>query len=164
LLGGAYYVPALINSITDMSGEYGIFVKKLIKNVFTPVIAFLLVIFYLFIGKLVLAGTLLESAMFLPLSWGFSVGLPVVLLRKNYDDNESTKRFTNILIYAFIPFILLQFIGLNIRVSDYGLTTERYMGYVLIIFEIVFIVLSIIKESKYLREIFIFSVGYILYL
>ena len=158
LLGGAYYVPALINSITDMSGEHGIFVKKLIKNVFTPVIAFLLVIFYLFIGKLVLEGTLLESAMFLPLSWGFSVGLPVVLLRKNYDDNESTKRFTNILIYAFIPFILLQFIGLNIRVSDYGLTTERYMGYVLIIFEIVFIALSIIKESKYLREIFIFAI------
>lgn len=153
LLGGTYYAPALINTITDMSVEHGKFIKKLIKNVFTPVMAFLLVIFYMFIVKITLAGTLLESEMFMALSWGFAVGVPVVLLRKNYDDNEKTKQFTNILIYAFIPFIVLQIIGMGVRVSNYGLTTSRYMGFVLIIFETIFIALSIIKDAKYLKEI-----------
>ena len=153
LLGGTYYAPALINTITDMSGEHGKFIKKLIKNVFTPVMAFLLVIFYMFIVKITLAGTLLESEMFMALSWGFAVGVPVVLLRKNYDDNEKTKQFTNILIYAFIPFIVLQIIGMGVRVSNYGLTTSRYKGFVLIIFETIFIALSIIKDAKYLKEI-----------
>lgn len=153
LLGGGYYAPALINTITDMSGEHGKFIKKLIKNVFTPVMTFLLIIFYMFVVKITLEGTLLESEMFMALSWGFAVGVPVVLLRKNYDDNEKTKQFTNILIYAFIPFIVLQIIGMSIRVSNYGLTTSRYMGFVLIIFETIFIALSILKDAKYLKEI-----------
>lgn len=153
LLGGGYYAPALINTITDMSGEHGKFIKKLIKNVFTPVMTFLLIIFYMFVVKITLEGTLLESEMFMALSWGFTVGVPVVLLRKNYDDNEKTKQFTNILIYAFIPFIVLQTIGMGIRVSNYGLTTSRYMGFVLIIFETIFIALSILKDAKYLKEI-----------
>ena len=159
LLAGAYYVPAMIITITDMSIEQGKFIRKLITNIFTPVIAFLLVIFYMYVVKLMIEGTLFEANLFLALSCGFALGLPVVLLRKNYDNDEKTKKLTLFLVYAFVPFIVLQLIGMNIRVNQYGLTMARYMAFVLLFFESIFIFLSIYKEGKYLKEMLLVTVA-----
>ena len=159
LLAGAYYVPAMIITITDMSIEQGKFIRKLITNIFTPVIAFLLIIFYMYVVKLMIEGTLFEANLFLALSYGFALGLPVVLLRKNYDNDEKTKKLTLVLVYAFVPFIVLQLIGMNIRVNQYGLTTARYMAFVLLFFESIFIFLSIYKEGKYLKEMLLVTVA-----
>ena len=50
--------------------------------------------------------------------------------------------------------MVLQIIAMNVRVADYGLTESRYMGYLLIAFEVIFIALMIIKKAKYLDKCF----------
>ncbi len=62
------------------------------------------------------------------------------------------KKVINIISYSYIPFIFLQIYSMNTRVGEYALTESRYIGYMLIIFEIFFIILLILKNSKYLNK------------
>lgn len=156
LLFGCYYVPSLINAVTDMSSEIGKFIKVLIMYVFTPVGTFLIGILYLYIIKIIIKGELLHNEIFFILSLTFAVMVPVVLLLKNYDESGKIKKFTNILLYLFIPFIFLQIFAMGIRVNEYGLTESRYMAVLLIIVEIALILLILIKNSKYLDKIILF--------
>ena len=156
LLLGCYYVPSLINAVTDMSSEVGKFIKVLIMYVFTPVGTFLIGILYMYIIKIIINGELLHNEIFFILSLTFAVMVPVVLLLKNYDENGKIKKFTNVLIYLFIPFIFLQIFAMGTRISEYGITESRYMAILLIIVEIVLIALILIKNSKYLDKIILF--------
>ena len=156
LLLGCYYVPSLINAVTDMSSEVGKFIKVLIMYVFTPVGTFLIGILYMYIIKIIINGELLHNEIFFILSLTFAVMVPVVLLLKNYDENGKIKKFTNVLIYLFIPFIFLQIFAMGTRISEYGITESRYMAILLIIVEIVLIALILIKNSKHLDKIILF--------
>ena len=68
---------------------------------------------------------------------------------------------SNIIFYSFIPLLILQIVSMNVRVGDYGLTEARYMGYLLIAYEIILITLRIIKTEKYLTEAILVMVGFI---
>ena len=48
--------------------------------------------------------------------------------------------------FIMIPILIMQVIGLYIRISNYGLTTLRYMSIVFILMGLVFVVNSIIKQ------------------
>ena len=157
LLLGGYYIPALINAITDMTQETGKFIKVLVMYVFTPIVIVLLGILYLYVIKITINGELLHNEIFFILSLTFSVTIPVALLQKNYANSDKLNKFTNMLVCLFIPFIILQIIAIGIRVNDYGLTETRYFAYLLIIFEIVFITLIFVNKSKYLDKSIIFA-------
>lgn len=162
LLLGGYYVPSLINALTDMKQEPGKFIKVLVTCVFMPIASFLIIILYMYIIKITATGELLKNSIFFILSLTFSIAIPIVLLLRNYDENKNLKAIASILLYAFMPLIILQIIAMGIRISDYGLTTSRYMGVVLIIFEIVFIGLILYKKSKHLDKSILFVVGLVL--
>jgi hypothetical protein len=51
---------------------------------------------------------------------------------------------------------------MGIRVVEYGLTEERYVAFALIAFEICTVVLSIIKQSKYLDKMLLVSIVFII--
>ena len=157
LLLGGYYIPSLINVFTDMKQEPGKFIKILVTYVFTPIVTLLIVILYLYIIKITIKGELLKNSIFFILSVTFGTVIPVALLLKNYKDNKLFDKLSKILVYLFIPFIFLQIIAMGIRVGDYGLTASRYMAYILVAFEIVFVSLIIYKKSKYLKEMALFA-------
>ncbi len=152
LILGFYYIPSLINSFSNMNVEVGKFIKGLIFYVFTPLITLLIGIIYIYLIKIIISGELLNKALFFILSLIFIVAFPIVLMLKNYEENKTIKKVLNIVTYAYIPFIFLQIYAMSIRVSDYGLTPSRYMGYMLVFFEVVFLILLIGKKSKYIRE------------
>lgn len=161
ILVGCYYVPSLLHCATDMTQEHGKIIKALILYVSTPVTVFLLAIFYLYLGKETLSGRLFEKEIFGVLSWVYALGVPVALMIKNYDKTGKLKMLSKYLLIAFIPVIVLQSIALTIRVSDYGLTTDRYMGYILILFEIILSTVSLYKEGMYLDKIFLILIGFV---
>lgn len=162
ILFGCYYVPSLLHSATDMTQEHGKIIKALILYVSTPVTGFLLVIFYMYLAKITLAGKIFENEMFNILSWGYAVGMPIALLLKNYDATGKISKLSKIFILAFIPIIVLQFIAMTLRVNQYGLTSERYMGYILILFEIVLTALSLYKDGIHLDKIFLVLIGFVI--
>ena len=151
LILGLYYIPAILNSFSDMTVSVGKFIKGLIVYVFTPIVTFLIAILYLYLLKIIINGELLHNSIFFILSLTFVMAIPTVLLLKNYDDKRFIKILSNIITYSYVPFIFLQIYSMGIRVSEYGLTQSRYMAYMLIILEIVFLILLIVKKSKYLN-------------
>lgn len=162
LLLGGFYVPAILNSITDVKNEAGKFIKVLLTYILMPVAVFLIGTLYLYVIKIILSGELLNKSLFFILSLTFSLAIPCAILLKNYDESKSVLVISNIIFYSFMPLMLLQIIAMNVRVSDYGLTESRYMGYLLIAFEIIFIALMIIKKSKYLDKSILVLVGFII--
>ena len=163
LLLGGFYVPAIINSITEVKNETGKFMKVLLTGILMPVALFLIGTLYLYVIKIMISGELLNKALFFILSLTFSLAIPGVILLKNYDSNKAVLVISNILFYSFIPLMVLQIIAMNVRVGDYGLTESRYMGYLLIAFEIIFIALMIIKKAKYLDKIILVFAGFIIW-
>ena len=153
LLLGGFYVPAMINAITDVKQETGKFMKILLTGILMPVAIFLIGTLYLYVIKIMISGELLNKSLFFILSLTFSLTIPGVILLKNYEENKVVSVISNILFCSFVPLMILQIIAMNVRVGDYGLTESRYMGYLLIAFEIIFIALMIIKKAKYLDKI-----------
>lgn len=163
LLLGGFYVPAMLNSITDVKQDAGKFIKLLLTRILMPVAIFLIGTLYLYVLKIMISGELLNKSLFFVLSLTFSLAIPCVILLKNYEENKSVQVLSNIIFYSFIPLMILQIIAMNVRVSDYGLTESRYMGYLLIAFEIIFIILMIIKKAKYLDKIILVFAGLIIF-
>lgn len=163
LLLGGFYVPAMINAITDVKQETGKFMKILLTGILMPVALFLIVTLYLYVIKIMISGELLNKSLFFILSLTFTLAIPGVILLKNYEENKAVSVISNILFYSFIPLMILQIIAMNVRVGDYGLTESRYMGYLLIAFEIIFIALMIIKKAKYLDKIILVFAGFIIF-
>lgn len=162
LLLGGFYVPAMIDAITNVKTETGKFMRILLTGILMPVALFLIGTLYLYVIKIFLSGELLNKSLFFILSLTFSLAIPGVILLRNYDENKTVLKISNILLYSFIPLMVLQIIAMNVRVGEYGLTESRYMGYLLIIFEIIFIVLMIIKNSKYLDKIILVFAGFVI--
>lgn len=163
LLLGGFYVPAMINAITDVKNETGKFMKVLLTAILMPVALFLIGTLYLYVVKIMISGELLNKSLFFILSLTFTLAIPGVILLKNYEENKAVSVISNILFYSFIPLMILQIIAMNVRVGDYGLTESRYMGYLLIAFEIIFIALMIIKKAKYLDKIILVFAGFIIF-
>lgn len=163
LLLGGFYVPAMLDSITDVKQEAGKFIKVLLTNILMPVAIFLIGTLYLYVVKIMLSGELLNKSLFFILSLTFTLAIPCVILLKNYEESKKVQVISNIIFYSFIPLMFLQILAMNVRVGDYGLTESRYMGYLLIAFEIIFIALIIIKNSKYLDKIILVFVGLVIF-
>lgn len=163
LLLGGFYVPAMINSITDVKQDAGKFIKVLLTCILMPVALFLIGTLYLYVIKIMISGELLNKSLFFILSLTFTLAIPGVILLRNYKENKAVLVISNILFYSFIPLLILQIIAMNVRVGEYGLTESRYMGYLLIAFEIIFIALMIIKKSKYLDKIILVFAGFIIF-
>lgn len=163
LLLGGFYIPAMLDAITEVKNETGKFMKVLLTCILMPVALFLIGTLYLYVIKIMISGELLNKSLFFILSLTFTLAIPGVILLKNYEENKTVSVISNILFYSFIPLMILQIIAMNVRVGDYGLTESRYMGYLLIAFEIIFICLMMIKKAKYLDKIILVFAGFIIF-
>lgn len=162
LLLGGYYVPSLINAISNIEIPAGKFLKVLVTYVLTPIVTVLIGILYLYLIKITIMGELLHNSIFFILSLTFAVTIPVCLLLKNYEESPKVKKVATALIFLYIPFIFLQILAMGIRVQEYGLTASRYMAFFLVAFEIVFIGLMLIKKSQYLDKSILFVITLVL--
>ena len=163
LLLGGFFIPAMIQALTDVKTETGKFIKILLTRILMPVALFLICTLYLYVIKIMINGAFLKESLFFILSLTFSLTIPGVILLKNYEEDKWVLNISNILFYLFIPLIILQIISMNVRVQDYGLTESRYIGYLLIVFEIIFISLMIIKKSKHLDKIVLVFAGFVVW-
>lgn len=163
LLLGGFFIPAILNSITDVKNEVGKFIKILLTYILMPVAIFLIGTLYLYIIKIMLSGEILNKSLFFILSLTFTLAIPCAILLKNYDESKSVLVMSNIIFYSFIPLMILQILAMNVRVKDYGLTESRYMGYLLIAFEIIVIILMIVKNSKHLDKSILVLAGLIIF-
>lgn len=158
LFAGFYYVPVVMNAFANKEAEDTKFNKAVFSKVLLPLISLAMIIVYMYIIKIFLITEVPKNELFSILSMIFVCAFPVYVVNKNYAEKDTfIYKINKAIPYLYIPFIFLQMYSMGIRISEYGLTTSRYMAIILIIYEIGAIILAIIKNSEKLREIILFT-------
>lgn len=136
----------ILVSIENVDGNQSIFSKILVRYIMQIMVFIGFVIFYIYLIKIIIKLEMPSNQVFSVCTYLFSVGLLTSLMSLGI--NEETKYNTAIkyLPIAFIPALILQIISLVLRIGQHGLTQNRYVGVMIIIFEIVYLVFYIRNE------------------
>jgi hypothetical protein len=78
----------------------------------------------------------------------FVVGLPIWTMADSFPKDNFLVRTGIKLPYIFIPFLFLQGYSIGIRIAEFGLTPNRYLCVMLMIFEILYIILYFLKKRE----------------
>lgn len=136
LVTGLYLVPNCIIALNDMGDEPGPFSNMIVKYVLMALTICATVIVYLYILKIVIMWEIPSNEIFSILSALFCCGMPVWIMAGCYRDGTVYSRLMAAMPYIFAPLICLQVYSIGIRIWQYGMTTNRYMAMMLVVFEI----------------------------
>ena len=128
--------------------------KTIVMYAALPVYLILIVILYVYIGKLIA-------------NWSFSTGninwfasfasaffvFFTMTVEQYKEENKLARLFVKYGGYFIVPIILVQFIAMYISLSNYGLTFPRYVSVVLNIIALLFTIVSLIKGGKYTKHV-----------
>ena len=145
LESGFYFAPSVIFSFSNVV-DANKFVKTLITRLLYILVLIAYVIIYLYIFKIVITFNMPSNQIFRITAILFMISTPIYLMENLLETNDILMKINKIFIYLFIPFIILQIYSLGIRIYEYGFTIIRYLGVMLIIFEIIYTVISILKK------------------
>lgn len=148
LLLGFYYIPKLMYCLVDMEEEVNQFFKGLVKYVLTSLVIIAFLIIYMYIIKILVLRDMPKNQIFRILSALFIIGMPIWTMMQYYKDESIWYKLSLKLPIAFIPFIFLQIYTIGIRISENGITPFRYMCIALVLFEIIYILVYILKKEK----------------
>lgn len=157
ILVGFYYIPKLIYCLTDVEGEVNVFFKGLIKYVLTALVMISFVIIYMYMIKILILRDMPKNQIFRILSALFIVGMPIWTMMQYFKDESLWYKISLKLPVAFIPFILLQIYTIGIRIADNGFTPLRYLCVALVVFEIIYSLIYILKKEKIEMLLLIFN-------
>lgn len=132
---GFYFAPKLIWAVRDMDEEPGMVLQTIVKYILPVLTICAAFIVYLYMLKILLQWQLPSNEIFSIVSVLFCLGLPVWIMARYYADETRYSYALSILPYVFAPLICLQIYSLGLRISQYGMTPDRYMGVMLIVFE-----------------------------
>jgi len=157
ILFGLVLIPLIISGISEKYKEKNIskFIKVLTLYIMFTLVCIATVIIYMYIGKILVTGEMPSNEIFRILAILFVLSFPIWVMAFNYiEENKIVNKLSKILPIAFIPFIFLQIYSMGLRSGTYGLTPLRYLSYMLIVFEVFAIMLSIYKKREKLKNIF----------
>ena len=147
LLFGCYYIPHGIYTFVDHEKKDSEFLKLVFKDILSILLVVAFAVIYAYMFKILFTLEIPSNQVFPILSFLFIVGLPIWTVNTVYEDSKIWNKINKYLPYAFIPFIILQMISIIIRITSYGLTEARYLGMMLIIFEVIYIGMYITKHK-----------------
>ena len=136
LLGLVEY-PCILIGLSKTEAQITKFGKAVLSYVFTALLAIAFVIIYIYIFKIIATMKLPSNEVFSILTWLFVFGVFIWTMAQGACDENLQKLF-KAFPFFFLPFIVLQFLCLYIRIDNYGFTQSRYLGVVLILFEVVY--------------------------
>lgn len=151
-LAAGIYFPAIVRAFSHVDEEITKFIKVVIEYALFILLMISFVIIYLYIAKILIFEQLPSNRVFGILTFLFGMGLPVWTMTMNFREQILGK----IAVYTpfvFAPFIILQIICIYMRISDYGITPDRYAGVIIIIFEILYILIYSIKIGEHTDKI-----------
>ena len=159
LLTGFYYVPACIMSLSNMDSniddEIG---KVLMKYVFTSMTICAMAIVYAYFLKILITWEMPSNEIFGIVSGLFCIGMVIWIMDYYYRDDTKYARFVQRLPYGMIPMIPVQTYAMCVRIYHHGMTTERYAGMALVVFEVFVLLIWRFKRDKIERTIIVLCI------
>jgi len=157
LLAGFLYFPYTLLCIVDTSEENSRFTKGFVNYALLPCVIVAFIIIYMYVVKILFTFSMPQNEVFNICLLVFVFGGPVWFISEGFF-KESIKEKTGFgeilekiatnLKYAYIPLIVLEIIAISIRIYHYGLTEDRYMGIVAIVFQIIYVAWELICKAR----------------
>ena len=144
-LAGGIYVPALLLVLSGKKPEVGKFVKICVLYVLEPMLILAMAIIYIYIIKIFVSDNIPSNSVFGIISCLFAAGMVIWTLACGIGEDNFFCRTAKILPFVFIPCIILQAWSILIRIGDYGFTPQRYLGVMIVIFELIYMVFYFIR-------------------
>lgn len=148
IIFGIYYVPGCIMVATNTKQKTEEFLRAMVRGLLAGMTICALAVVYLYFAKILIMREMPSNEIFGIISGLFCLGMPVWIMTAFYDDDGKVSRILRILPYIFSPLILLQAYSMGVRIYDYGMTPDRYMGVMLMLFEIGVIVIWRFSKGK----------------
>ena len=153
-LMGAYFIPFTIISFDDVKDEIPEIINTLIKRVLLILLDLSYLIIAIYMLLMLIKFRIPKNEVFLVVTSLFLFTIPMVIMLSNYKGKieELNVKYTP---YIFIVALLVQIYSLSIRIYNYGMTTVRYAGIYIILFEIITLFLLLFKKRKYFKYTFL---------
>lgn len=140
------YFMGLFVSIENVEGKESLFSKILVRYIMQIMVFVGFIIFYIYLIKIIVMRELPSNQVFAVCTSLFSIGLFTSLMSLGIDEESKYNTAIKFLPIVFIPALILQIISLALRIGQHGMTTNRYFGVMIIIFEIVYLVFYVLDE------------------
>ena len=135
---GALLFPGVVIGLSKVSDELGRFSKVLMGYVLPAIVAIACLIVYVYIIKIIVVRTMPSNEAFSIMTGIFVTGLFIWTTAQGCTEGKVHK-YLLFFPAVFSPFIVIQIISLTMRIRQYGVTTSRYMGILLIVFETIYV-------------------------
>ena len=133
-------------SLKEMDVE---FIRKLVKYLFIPVEIAAMVIVYIYMSKIIVTAKYPSNEIFEIIGTIFAYSFIIWILQGSFKEEKKFFKYTQkYLTIAFIPLWIFQLVSLGMRIVAYSVTTRRYIGIFILIFEMIAILILIIKKQK----------------
>lgn len=156
LLLGIYYIPTILYCFYNQEEEIGKFAKIVIKYVLGTLVIAAFVIIYMYIIKIIILRDMPSNLIFRILSALFLIGLPIWTMILSFEEETTLDKINKKLPLLFIPFIILQIYSIGTRIQSNGITEPRYLCLMLIVFEIIYTIIYLIKKEKVSKILLVF--------
>jgi hypothetical protein len=123
--------------------------KVITLYILFPVFAILLLILYVYLIKALVLLKLPNGQINWFVSFASCFYIVFFFILREYDERPVIRFFYKYGAFPFIPLIIIQIYAYFIRVNAYGFTGYRYSSLLFIIFSIITIALTFIKQGKY---------------
>ena len=135
---GVVGFPGLLIGLSRVSGEITKFSRIVFGYVLPAILAVACIIVYIYIIKIIVIRSFPSNEAFSIMTSIFATGLFIWTAAQGCTE-EPVVRYLKLFPFVFAPFIVVQIICLSMRIGQYGVTGSRYLGILLIIFEIVYV-------------------------
>ncbi len=135
---GAVLYPGVVIGLSKVSEGLGKFSKVLMGYVLPAIVAIACLIVYIYIIKIIVVRTMPSNEAFSIMTGIFVAGLFIWTTAQGCTE-DPLHRYLLFFPIVFSPFIVVQIICLSMRIGQYGITNSRYLGILLIVFEIVYV-------------------------
>lgn len=149
LVMGLYFGSKMILVLRDMDEELGKITRIIMKYILPAFTIGVIANVYLYILNIMFLTHIPSNDVFSKVSKLFCLCIPVWIIAGYYTDKTKPRMIISILPYLFIPLICLQGYCMGIRIYQYGMTPKRYVGMMLIIFEIGTLFIRLYMKGQY---------------
>ncbi len=135
---GVVGFPGLLIGLSRVSGQITKFSRIVYGYVLPAILALACIIVYIYIIKIIVIRSFPSNEAFSIMTSIFAPGLFIWTAAQGCTE-DPLARYLKLFPFVFAPFIVVQIICLSLRIGQYGVTGSRYLGILLIIFEIIYV-------------------------
>lgn len=143
-----YYVISWVYALTRTETEEETFSKILVKYVLIPLNLVIFGIIYIYVIKILVFREIPSNQIYAILTGLFLFAMPTWTMSEAMEDLSVFNKIASKLPFIFMPLMLLQIYAIGIRIMEFGVTPERYLGVLWILLEIIYLLMHQIKKDS----------------